>query len=258
MRTPLLLLVAALNLCLAPISPVAQAAEWQTLPLVKDGKVDPAWTHIGYGGWVVEDGAIRTDPSPKGLGLLVYNKAKLGHCEIKVVFKTKELRSNSGVYVRIADGILDQVKKPGYPFERGADGKPTPESDKKAQEAADRDEGPWWAVHRGYEVQIAGDSPNGTGSLYSLAPAVNPPKGEPGQWRTMIITLDHSKVLVNLDGKPVTTFDANAKNLPAREIWYQPKREPKRPEHGYIGLQTHDPEDIVWFKEISVRHIEHH
>jgi len=33
----------------------------------------------------------------------------------------------------------------------------------------------------------------------------------------------------------------------------EPKREPKRPEAGYIGLQNHDPGDIVWFKEVSVR-----
>ena len=32
-----------------------------------------------------------------------------------------------------------------------------------------------------------------------------------------------------------------------------PIREIKRPTHGYIGLQNHDPGDIVWFKEVSVR-----
>jgi hypothetical protein len=26
-----------------------------------------------------------------------------------------------------------------------------------------------------------------------------------------------------------------------------------RAEAGYIGLQNHDPGDIVWFKEVSVR-----
>jgi hypothetical protein len=46
---------------------------------------------------------------------------------------------------------------------------------------------------------------------------------------------------------------ASNKNLPPRKIWYEPRREPKRPQTGYIGLQTHDPADIVWFKEISVR-----
>jgi hypothetical protein len=27
----------------------------------------------------------------------------------------------------------------------------------------------------------------------------------------------------------------------------------KRPEVGYIGLQTHDPGDVVYFKDVSVR-----
>ena len=35
--------------------------------------------------------------------------------------------------------------------------------------------------------------------------------------------------------------------------WFEPKREPKRPVAGYIGLQNHDPGDVVWFKEVSVR-----
>src|ERR1051326_9173605 len=60
-------------------------------------------------------------------------------------------------------------------------------------------------------------------------------------------------ISVELDGQPASEFDASNKNLPPRKIWYEPKREPKRPQAGYIGLQIHEPGDIVWFKEISVR-----
>jgi hypothetical protein len=38
-----------------------------------------------------------------------------------------------------------------------------------------------------------------------------------------------------------------------RKLRTEPIRELKRPTHGYIGLQTHDPGDVVWFKEVSVR-----
>ena len=69
----------------------------------------------------------------------------------------------------------------------------------------------------------------------------------------MIITLDGNLLKVELDGKSVTTFDPAGKDLPPRKEWYEPKREPKRPTSGYIGLQTHDPGDVVWFKEVSVR-----
>jgi hypothetical protein len=51
----------------------------------------------------------------------------------------------------------------------------------------------------------------------------------------------------------VTSFDATDPNLPPRKQWHEPKREPKRPQAGYIGLQNHDPGEIVWFKEVSVR-----
>ena len=60
-------------------------------------------------------------------------------------------------------------------------------------------------------------------------------------------------MLVDLDGRRVSSFDSNG-SLPTRERnWTEPKREPKRPNPGYIGLQNHDPGDVVWFKEVSIR-----
>ena len=69
----------------------------------------------------------------------------------------------------------------------------------------------------------------------------------------MIITLAGERVLVDVDGQRVTTFDAGSADLPPRKQWHEPKREWKRPPAGYIGLQNHDPGDVVWFKEVSVR-----
>ena len=95
MRKALFVLIGILSLGLAEV----QAADdgWKKLPLIKDGKVDPSWVHVGYGRFIVDDGTLRTDPAPEGLGLLVYKKEKLGNCQIRVVFKPKEARSNSGV-----------------------------------------------------------------------------------------------------------------------------------------------------------------
>jgi hypothetical protein len=230
--------------------------EWRTLPLIKDGKVDPNWVHVGYGGFVVEDGALKTECDPKGLGLLVYKKEKLGNCQIRVVFKAKDERANAGVYVRIADGILGQVGKPGAAFDRDASGKPSDASMEKVKASAEREEGPWFAVHRGYEVQIAGggDELHRTGAIYSLAPSSAPPK-KFGEWQTMVITLDGNRIMVDLDGQRISTLDTASPNLPPRKQWHEPKREPKRPEAGYIGLQNHDPGDVVWFKEVSVREL---
>lgn len=230
-------------------------AEWRELPLVSDGKIDPNWVHVGYGGFAVENGTLRTECDPKGLGLLVYKKEHLGDCQIKVVFKTKDAKSNSGVYVRISDGILDQAGKPGPAFDRNAAGTPSEASLEKVKAAAEREEGAWYAVHRGYEVQIdgSGDTWHRTGAIYSLAPVSGTPPKPSTDWQTMIITLKDENVSVALDGKKVSSFDPTAQDLPKRQQWYEPKREPKRPTAGLIGLQNHDPGDVVWFKEVSVR-----
>jgi len=73
------------------------------------------------------------------------------------------------------------------------------------------------------------------------------------QWKTRIITLTGDKILVEIDGQRVTNFDPASKDIPADRQWYEPKREPVRPTTGYIGLQTHDPGDVVTIKEICVK-----
>jgi hypothetical protein len=71
----------------------------------------------------------------------------------------------------------------------------------------------------------------------------------------MIITLDGEHVTVDVDGKTVTKFDSASASVPPRKTWSEPIREIKRPTHGYIGLQNHDPGDVVWFKEVAVRNL---
>jgi hypothetical protein len=72
----------------------------------------------------------------------------------------------------------------------------------------------------------------------------------------MTITLDGDLVKVEQDGKLLSQFNSAAKNIRPRTVWYEPKREPVRPRAGYIGLQTHDPGDTVYFREVSVRKLE--
>jgi hypothetical protein len=117
----------------------------------------------------------------------------------------------------------------------------------------------WYAVHHGYEVQIAdgGDAAHRTGAVYGLAKAEELPKPQDDGWRTMVITLRGNVIQVDVDGKRVTTFDSESKDIPAQRNWTEPKRDAKRPQAGYIGLQAHDPGDVVRFKEVSVRPLEH-
>lgn len=126
---------------------------------------------------------------------------------------------------------------------------------KQMMASAEREEGPWFAVHRGYEVQIMdeNDAFHRTGAIYSLAASAAILKQPPSEWKTMIITLADNRIFVDFEGQRITGFDPAGPLVPRERKWFEPKREPERPKTGYIGLQNHDPGDVVWFKEISVR-----
>jgi 3-keto-disaccharide hydrolase len=250
--------VALIFSLLAATSVTAADEPWRNLPLIENGKVAADWQHAGWGKMVVEGDAIRTEPDERGLGLLVNTKEKLGNCQIRIVYRPQNVRSNAGVHIRMDDGILKWVGKESIAVKRDTKGKLPPDQIAKMKEASEKEEGAWYAVHHGYEVQImdSADAFHRTGSIYSYASAAELPDAPAGQWRTMIITLQGGLVLVELDGKQITRFDSEASDLPPRKNWPEPKREYKRPAIGYIGLQTHDPGDIVYFREVSVRPLE--
>jgi hypothetical protein len=159
------------------------------------------------------------------------------------------------VFIRIDDGILEQVQVKPAPIERDAEGELREGALQKLMEASEREEGPWYAVHHGYEVQICDDADENhrTGAIYSLAKAAAVTNGAAGEWRTMVITLKGPLVSVAINGQQVTTFDPSSADIRSDRNWYEPKREPPRPETGYVGLQNHDPGDVVYFREVSVR-----
>ena len=214
MQKRLALLCLALGL-LASASP-AQTSEWKQL---FDGKDLTGWKHVGPGEMTVEDGLIQTHG---GMGLLYWAGGKLGDCTIRVVFKMRDTNDNSGVYIRI-------------PIE--------------PREA-------WMPVHYGYEVQIDNvaegeDDRHITGMLYSLTKPLAR-AGKPGpQWNTMEITLDGPHTSVVLNGVKVTDF-TEGDPVPEKKFDFEPERGP-RPQDGYIGLQNHSRDDVVFFKEVAVK-----
>lgn len=233
-----------------------QERPWRTLPLITNGAIDKDWTQVGWGGFAVDGGSLRTEGDEKGLGLLLYQKERFGNCQIRVKYKCKDARANSGVHVRIDDGILDKLDEKPYAVQKNADGTIPADAQKKQMESAELELGPWYGVHHGYEIQIMDTAKESqrTGSVYSFTNAV--PKEPPAGWRTMIITLEGNRVLVDLDGERVSDFDPDTSEFPKERIWFEPKREPQRPQFGYIGLQNYNPGESVWFKEISVRPLE--
>ena len=196
----------------------AQSDQWQQL---FNGKDLTGWKHVGPGSDTVEDGLIHTHG---GMGLLYWAGGKLGNCTIRVVFKMRDHNDNSGVFIRI----------PIEPREE------------------------WMPVHYGYEVQIdnepekSGENDyHATGALYSLSKAMARPTKPGPEWNTMEITLDGPHTIVVLNGVKVTDF-TEGDPVPERTRDYEPQRGP-RPIDGYIGLQNHSDNDIVFFKEVSVK-----
>ena len=107
-------------------------------------------------------------------------------------------------------------------------------------------------IQRRYEVQIlaTADQWRRTGCIYSMTRAPADVQRPPGEWNTMDITMDGLRTTVTLNDTLVTTLDPS-QPLPPPQFDYDPKRGP-RPEYGYIGLQNHDGDSIVAFREVSV------
>jgi hypothetical protein len=210
--------VLALFLGALLVPAIPAASEWKEL---FDGKDLNGWKHVGPGHMTVENGLIQTHG---GMGLLYWTGSKLGNCVIRVVYKMRDFNDNSGVYIRI----------PVEPRE------------------------PWMPVHYGYEVQIDNHPEKGgedeyhvTGTLYSLTKPLAFP-GKPGpEWNTMEITLDGPRTIVTLNGIKVTDY-TEGQPVPPKKLDYEPERG-TRPNFGYIGLQNHSDNDIVFFKEVAVR-----
>lgn len=152
-------------------------------------------------------------------GSLYFEPAAFGDTTIRIVFKTTGERGNSGVVIRM------------------------PEQPKDA----------WYGVHNGYEVQIdaGGDEWHCTGAIYSISKVTTRNQKPAGEWNTLEIELKGATTKVKLNGKLVNEYK-EGQPVPERKMWYEPIRGP-RANKGYIGLQNHDAQSIVYFKEISVK-----
>jgi len=67
----------------------------------------------------------------------------------------------------------------------------------------------------------------------------------------MEITLDGPHTTVVLNGVKVTEF-TEGDAVPPKKFDFEPERGP-RPPQGYIGLQNHSDNDVVFFKEVAVK-----
>ena len=186
-----------------------------------NGKDLTGWKHVGGGSRFVEDGLLA---SKGGMGLLYWTGGKVGNCVIRVVYKMQKFNSNAGVFIRI----------PIEPKEE------------------------WMPVYYGYEVQIDNhpetsdeDEFHISGTLYAMTKPLSKP-GKPGpDWNTLEITLDGPHTIVFLNGEKVTDY-IEGQSTPPRKFDFEPFPG-IRPNKGYIGLQNHGDEDVVYFKEVSIK-----
>ena len=186
-----------------------------------NGKDLTGWKHAGPGEQYVEDGLIK---SRGGMGILYWQREKFGNCIIKVVWRMRDENSNSGIFIRI----------PVEPREE------------------------WMPVHYGYEVQIDNkpelsneDEYHYTGTLYSFTkPLAKPAKPGP-EWNTTEITLDGPRTIIYVNDVKVTDYK-EGDPVPERKFDFEPFRG-KRPKSGYIGIQNHSDQDVVFFREIAVK-----
>jgi len=191
--------------------------EWQQL---FNGRDLSGWEQVGPGAFVVEDSLLKT---VGGMGMILYPSTKFENAIIRVVYKVQDNDCNSGVFIRIPEKPADE----------------------------------WAAVNTGYEVQIdngtrhVGGDYHCTGVLYSLTKALAHPQKNPGEWNIMEITLDGPRTTVFVNGEKVTDYLEGDPVLPKTRD-FEPDRGP-RPLSGYIGLQNHDPQSVVYFKEVAVR-----
>ncbi len=203
-----------------PGQSASSSSDWRPL---FDGRTLDGWEHVGPGEFVVADGVLRTDG---GMGLLWYSREKhsgtLRHSGQSRQDGQNRSAPILACYLRIS------------------------------RQAAPSDA--WYAVHHGFEIQVMDQSTSGrgTGSIYTFAKAAgNPPKS--GEWNTLEITLKGNRISTAINGVQAADFDSSGLKPDAPEISGEgdPARGP-RPESGYIGLQNHDKNSIVYFKDVSV------
>lgn len=179
------------------------------LPMADGAYSNEGWQHFGPGGFDF-DPATGELQSHGGMGLHWYAAQMYSDFVLELEFKTSELASNSGVFVRVP----------------------------KAPTSDDY-------IYESFEIQIydaeAGGI-HGTGAAYDAAPATAGAARPTGEWNHYRITFVGNQLTVELNGQQVLDWQA----APAGKVKSFASR-------GYIGLQNHDADTSVWFRNVRVK-----
>jgi len=97
---------------------------------------------------------------------------------------------------------------------------------------------PWDAVKAGYEIQICegADAEHRTGAVYSFKAAEKTPNAHPaGEWNTYEIAVKGQDYTISLNGEAINHYKGS------------------RGADGFIGLQNHDENSIVRFRNVRIK-----
>jgi hypothetical protein len=151
----------------------------------------------------------------------------------------KSLQSEGGM------GLLWYTKKKYKDFVLKIDWKVNSRNDNSGVfiRFSNPDNDPWIAVNTGYEIQIDdlampdGNPLHKTGAIYNFAAPSSNPRSKPvGEWNTFEIETTNQKYSIILnDEKVIPEFTGN------------------RLTEGYIGIQNHDANSHVSFKNIRIK-----
>ncbi len=206
-------LIATASLALAASGLDPERNVWR--PLLQ-GASSSGWAQVGAGSFKRGTDAVITDGGP---GLLWFTRQPFSNCQIRVIYKPTRTNDDSGIFVRLPTAPTNH----------------------------------WDAVHNGHEVQLndRGYLWGRTGCLNTLTRAKVTVFSNVGEWNELLITLFGPRTRVHVNGVLVTDY-AEGDPVPLKRVPEDPIRG-TRPVAGYIGLQNHDTNSVVHFREVSVR-----
>lgn len=159
----------AIAACSGPKDAAMDGEDWVTL---FDGSSLDDWTHVGPGGFSVEENG--TLKSEGGMGLLYYGRRSFTDYVLELEYKTSSDTANSGIFLRFPE----------------------------------RPDEPGQAIESGYEVQIddAADPPHRTGAIYDQSAAFTNASKPAGEWNTYRIKVSGQRYEIFLNGEKVNDF----------------------------------------------------
>ncbi len=106
-----------------------------------------------------------------------------------------------------------------------------------------------WPKH-GFEAQVNNThrDPKKTGGLYGVADVMHNSPAKDGEWFDYYIKVDGKRVVIKVDGKVTTDYTEPEGKEPGQDFT-------RVLDQGTFALQAHDPESIVYFKDIQVRRL---